>query len=34
MARPWRLKALRSDGQVLPNWVAAAFMLPSRLASA
>jgi hypothetical protein len=32
--RPWRWKALRSDGQVIPSSWAAAFMLPSRLASA
>ena len=33
MPRPWRVKALRSDGQVVPNWAAAALMLPSRSAS-
>jgi hypothetical protein len=34
MPRPWRVKALRIDGQVVPNWVAAAFTLPSCSASA
>jgi hypothetical protein len=29
MPRPWRVKALRSDGQVMPNWVVAAYTLPS-----
>ena len=31
--RPWRVKALRSDGQVVPSWVAAALTLPSCSAS-
>jgi hypothetical protein len=34
MPRPWRVKALRSDGQVVPSWVAAALTLPNRSASA
>jgi integrase len=34
MPRPWRVRALRSDGQVMPNSAAAALMLPSRSASA
>jgi hypothetical protein len=34
MPRPWRVKALRSDGQVVPSWLAAAFTLPSCSASA
>jgi hypothetical protein len=29
MPRPWRMKALRSDGQVVPNSFAAALTLPS-----
>ena len=29
MPRPWRVKALRSDGQVVPSSVAAALTLPS-----
>jgi hypothetical protein len=29
MPRPWRVKALRSDGQVVPSWLAAALTLPS-----
>jgi hypothetical protein len=33
MPSPWRVKALRSDGQVVPNSAAAALMLPSRWAS-
>ena len=33
MPRPWRPKALRSDGQVVPSWVAAALTLPSCSAS-
>jgi hypothetical protein len=33
MPRPWRAKALRSDGQVVPNSAAAALTLPSRSAS-
>jgi hypothetical protein len=28
MPWPWRVKALRSDGQVLPSWLAAALILP------
>ena len=34
MPRPWRVNALRSDGQVVPSRVAAAFTLPSCSASA
>jgi hypothetical protein len=34
MPRPWRPKALRSDGQVVSNSLAAAFTLPSCSASA
>jgi hypothetical protein len=34
MPRPWRVKALRSDGQVVPSWLATALMLPSRSARA
>jgi hypothetical protein len=34
MPSPWRVKALRSDGQVVPSSVAVALMLPSRSASA
>jgi hypothetical protein len=34
MPRPWRVKALRSDGQVVPNSAAAALTLPSRSARA
>jgi hypothetical protein len=34
MPRPWRVKALRNDGQVVPSSVAAALMLPSRSAKA
>jgi hypothetical protein len=34
MPRPWRVKALRSDGQVVPSSTAAALTLPSRSASA
>jgi hypothetical protein len=34
MPSPWRVKALRSDGQVVPNSAAAALTLPSRSASA
>jgi hypothetical protein len=30
----WRVNALRSDGQVVPSWLAAALTLPSRSASA
>jgi hypothetical protein len=33
-ARPWRVKALRSDGQVVPSWWAAALTPPSRSANA
>jgi len=33
MPSPWRLNALRSDGQVVPSSCAAALMLPSRSAS-
>jgi hypothetical protein len=33
MPRPWRPKALRSDGQVVPSSLAAAFTLPNRSAS-
>jgi hypothetical protein len=33
MPRPWRVKALRSDSQVVPRWVAA-LTLPSRSANA
>src|SRR5829696_8630361 len=33
MPRPWRVKALRSDGQVVPSSVAAALTLPSCSAS-
>jgi hypothetical protein len=34
MPRLWRVKALRSDGQVVPNVAAAALTLPSRSARA
>jgi len=33
MPRLWRVKALRSDGQVVPSWLAAALTLPSCSAS-
>jgi hypothetical protein len=33
MPRPWRVKALRSDSQIVPRWVAA-LTLPSRSANA
>jgi hypothetical protein len=33
MPRPWRVKALRSDGQVVPSSLAAALTLPSCSAS-
>jgi hypothetical protein len=33
MPSSWRVKALRSDGQVVPSSVAAALMLPSCSAS-
>jgi len=33
MPRPGRVKVLRSDGQVVPSWLAAALMLPSCSAS-
>jgi hypothetical protein len=34
MPRPWRVKALRSDGQVVPSSAAAALALPTCSASA
>jgi hypothetical protein len=34
MPRPWRVKALRSDGQLVPSSAAAALTLPSSSASA
>jgi hypothetical protein len=33
MPSPWRVKALRSDGQMVPSSAAAALTLPSRSAS-
>jgi hypothetical protein len=33
MPRPWRVKALRSDGQVMSSFFAAALTLPSCSAS-
>jgi hypothetical protein len=34
MPSPWQVKALRSDGQVVPSWMAAALTLASCSASA
>ena len=34
MPSPWRVKALCSEGPVVPSWAAAALMLPSRSARA